>query len=66
MGKAVRVTTAKGTLDYVVDSVTTHRKDTLKDSDIWNVVPNRIVLISCYTEDPWGKNVVVTASPAVR
>lgn len=63
VGKAVRVTTAKGTLDYVVDSVTTHRKDTLKDSDIWNVVPNRIVLISCYTEDPWGKNVVVTASP---
>lgn len=66
VGKAVRVTTAKGTLDYVVDSVATHRKDTLKDSDIWNVVPNRIVLISCYTEDPWGKNVVVTASPAVR
>ena len=66
VGKAVRVTTAKGTLDYVVDSVTTHRKDTLKDSDIWNVVPNRIVLISCYTEDPWGKNVVVTASPAPR
>jgi hypothetical protein len=29
-------------------------------------VPNRIVLISCYTEDPWGKNVVVTASPAPR
>lgn len=66
VGKAVRVTTAKGTLDYVVDSVATHRKDTLKDSDIWNVVPNRVVLISCYTEDPWGKNVVVTASPAVR
>lgn len=64
VGKAVRVTTAKGTLDYVVDSVTTHRKDTLKDSDVWNVVPNRIVLISCYTEDPWGKNVVVIASPA--
>lgn len=66
VGKAVTVATAKGTLKYVVDSVTTHRKDTLKDSDIWNVVPNRIVLISCYTEDPWGKNVVVTASPAAR
>lgn len=62
-GKAVTVTTAKGTLKYVVDSVTTHDKNTLKDSDIWNVVPNRVVLISCYTEDPWGKNVVVTASP---
>ncbi|MFE5835391.1 class F sortase [Arthrobacter sp. NPDC056493] len=64
VGKAVTVTTAKGTLQYVVDSVTTHDKNTLKDSDIWNVVPNRVVLISCYTEDPWGKNVVVTASPA--
>ncbi|MFE4544793.1 class F sortase [Arthrobacter sp. NPDC056727] len=64
VGKAVTVTTAKGTLKYVVDSVTTHDKNTLKDSDIWNVVPNRVVLISCYTEDPWGKNVVVTASPA--
>jgi len=64
VGKAVTVTTAKGTLRYLVDSVTTHDKNTLKDSDIWNVVPNRVVLISCYTEDPWGKNVVVTASPA--
>ena len=64
VGKAVTVTTAKGALKYVVDSVTTHDKHTLKDSDIWNVVPNRVVLISCYTEDPWGKNVVVTASPA--
>ncbi|MDQ0870140.1 hypothetical protein QFZ70_002613 [Arthrobacter sp. V1I9] len=64
VGKAVTVTTAKGTLKYVVDSVTTYDKNTLKDSDIWNVVPNRVVLISCYTQDPWGKNVVVTASPA--
>lgn len=64
VGKAVTVTTAKGALKYVVDSVTTHDKNTLKDSEIWNVVPNRVVLISCYTEDPWGKNVVVTASPA--
>ncbi|MFC9335603.1 class F sortase [Arthrobacter sp. NPDC057009] len=63
-GKEVTVTTAKGTLKYTIDSVTTHDKNTLKDSDIWNVVPNRLVLISCYTEDPWGKNVVVTASPA--
>jgi hypothetical protein len=66
VGKALTVTTAKGALEYVVDSVTTHDKNTLKDSDIWNVVPNRVVLISCYTEDPWGKNVVVTASPAPR
>jgi hypothetical protein len=64
VGKALTVTTANGTLKYVVDSVTTHDKNTLKDSDIWNVVPNRVVLISCYTEDLWGKNVVVTASPS--
>lgn len=63
VGKPVTVTTAKGVLNYVVDSVTTYDKNTLKDTDIWNVVPNRLVLISCYTEDPWGKNVVVTASP---
>ncbi|WP_457973968.1 class F sortase [Arthrobacter sp. D1-17] len=64
VGAPVTVTTATGTLRYVVDSVTTHDKNSLKDSEIWNVVPNRVVLISCYTEDPWGKNVVVTASPA--
>ena len=64
VGKAVTITTAKGVLKYVVDAVTTHDKNTLKDSDIWNIVPNRVVLISCYTEDPWGKNVMVTASPA--
>lgn len=64
VGAPVTVTTATGPLRYVVDSVTTHEKNSLKDSEIWNVVPNRVVLISCYTEDPWGKNVVVTASPA--
>ncbi|MFD5278488.1 class F sortase [Pseudarthrobacter sp. NPDC058362] len=63
VGQPVTVTTAKGVLNYAVDSVTTYDKNTLRDSDIWNVVPNRVVLISCYTEDPWGKNVVVTASP---
>jgi hypothetical protein len=45
--------------------VTTYVKSGLKDSAIWDMVPNRVVLISCYTEDPWGKNVVVSASPAV-
>ena len=37
----------------------------MKNSDIWNIVPNRLVLISCYTEDLWGKNVIVTAVPEV-
>ncbi|TYC98499.1 class F sortase [Arthrobacter echini] len=63
VGKEFSLTTGTGIMTFVVDSVTTHDKDTLKDSDIWNVVPNRVVLISCYTEDPWGKNVVVTALP---
>lgn len=62
-GDTVTVTTSEGTIDYVVDSITTHNKDTLKNSDIWNIVPNRLVLISCYTEDLWGKNVIVTAMP---
>jgi hypothetical protein len=64
-GDLFEVDTATGTIPYRVDSVTTYRKSGLKDSPIWDIVPNRLVLISCYTEDPWGKNVVVTASPAV-
>lgn len=64
VGEELEVETVDGTLDYVVDSVTTYEKDTLKDSEIWRIVPNRIVLISCYTQDAVGKNVVVTASPA--
>ncbi|MHA7219056.1 class F sortase [Arthrobacter sp. MDT1-48-3] len=63
VGSEFVLTTGTGDITYVVDSVITHDKDTLKDSDIWNIVPNRVVLISCYTEDPWGKNVVVTAMP---
>lgn len=49
---------------YRVESVDTYVKSSLKDSPIWTGVPNRLVLISCYTEDPWGKNVVVVASPS--
>jgi hypothetical protein len=63
-GDRIILTTRTGKLEYTVESVTTHNKDTLKDSDIWNIVPNRLVLISCYTEDPWGKNVIVTARPS--
>ena len=63
VGNEIVLHTASGVQHYVVDSITTHDKDTLKDSDIWDITPNRLVLISCYTEDPWGKNVVVTANP---
>ncbi|GAA1131150.1 class F sortase [Arthrobacter flavus] len=63
-GNLVTVETATGTLKYSVDSITTYNKDTLKDSEIWDVIPNQLVIISCHTEDLWGKNVVITASPA--
>ena len=63
-GDELTVATATGTMKYTVESVTTYTKATLKDSPIWTVAPNRLVLISCYTEDPWGKNVAVVASPA--
>lgn len=65
VGDRFEVDTAAGTMAYRVDSITTYVKSNLKDSPIWEIVPNRLVLISCYTEDPWGKNVVVAASPAV-
>lgn len=66
VGDDVVLHTASGVQHYVVDSITTHDKDTLKNSDIWDIAPNRLVLISCYTEDPWGKNVVVTANPKIE
>lgn len=63
VGDRFEVDTTTGTIAYEVASVTTYLKSNLKDSPIWDIVPNRLVLISCFTEDPWGKNVVVTASP---
>lgn len=65
VGERFDVETTAGTISYQVESITTHLKSGLKDSTVWDMVPNRLVLISCYTEDPWGKNVVVTAYPAV-
>ncbi|WP_258804030.1 class F sortase [Pseudarthrobacter sp. NS4] len=65
VGDRFDVDTATGAMSYQVESVATYVKSSLKDSPIWDIVPNRLVLISCFTEDPWGKNVVVTASPAV-
>lgn len=63
-GDRFAVDTASGTVTYRVDSITTYLKAALEDSPIWDAVPNRLVLISCYTQDLWGKNVVVVASPA--
>jgi hypothetical protein len=65
-GDIFEATTEAGTIRYRVDSVGTYEKATLKDSPIWNAVPNRLVLISCYAEDLWGKNVVVVASPVLE
>jgi hypothetical protein len=65
VGDRFDVDTGTGTMSYQVESVTTYLKSSLKDSPIWDIVPNRLILISCYTEDPWGKNVVVTAAPAL-
>jgi hypothetical protein len=63
VGDRLTVITATGDVNYRVDSVATYNKSGLKDSPIWDVVPNRLVLISCYTDDLWGTNVVVVASP---
>jgi hypothetical protein len=62
-GDTFTVTTATGKLVYRVDSVTDYSKQTLRDSDIWAVAPNKLVLISCHLGDPFGTNVVVKASP---
>ena len=62
-GDRLTVTTAEGPLDYTVDRITTENKDTLKDSAIWDKVPGRLILITCCTEDLWGKNIIVQASP---
>ena len=65
VGDVLDVDTATGTIPYRVESITTYLKSSLKDSPIWDIVPNRLVLVSCFTEDPWGKNVVISAVPAV-
>jgi hypothetical protein len=62
-GDRLTVATATGEVVFLVDSVTTYVKSGLKDSPIWQVAPNRLVLISCYAGDFWGTNVVVVASP---
>ncbi|WAH96671.1 class F sortase [Arthrobacter sp. MMS18-M83] len=64
-GDELKVVTETGAMTYKVESVTTYTKSTLKDSPIWTAVPSRLVLISCYTQDLWGKNVAVVASPVL-
>jgi sortase (surface protein transpeptidase) len=64
IGDTVVLTTAAGSIKFVIDSVSTYEKASLRQAEIWDIVPNRLIIISCYTEDPWGKNVVVSASPS--
>lgn len=63
VGDRFTVSTTSGDVAYQVDAITTYVKSGLKDSPVWEVVPHRIVLISCYTGDLWGTNVVVVATP---
>ncbi|WP_231941101.1 class F sortase [Arthrobacter sp. U41] len=60
-GDRLTVTTAAGPGTYTVTTVSTENKDTLKNSPIWDRVPNRLILVSCYTADLRGTNIVVTA-----
>lgn len=60
-GDRITLTTKAGPVTYTVKSVSTENKNTLKDSLIWNKVPNRLILISCYTADLWGTNIIITA-----
>jgi hypothetical protein len=62
-GDRLTVITSTGELTYQVEEIITYVKSGLKDSHVWEAVPNRVVLISCYTDDLWGTNIVVVASP---
>lgn len=62
-GDHLTLATATETLTYQVNAITTENKDTLKDSAIWAKVPGRLILITCYTGDLWGTNIIVVASP---
>ncbi|HJW01507.1 MAG TPA: class F sortase [Arthrobacter sp.] len=62
-GDQLTLSTAEGPLLYQIDRITTEYKDTLKDSPIWEKVPGRLILITCFAEDLWGKNIIVQASP---
>lgn len=62
-GDHLTLTTAQGTLSYTVNGITTEDKDTLKNSQIWAKVPGRLILVSCYTADFRGQNIIIEATP---
>ena len=68
-GDAVMVTTGRGTIDYVVSSVTTYRKKALakQAAQVFDQsVPGRLVLVTCEDWDgtAYLSNAVVIATPA--
>jgi LPXTG-site transpeptidase (sortase) family protein len=68
-GDAVMVTTGRGTIDYVVSSVTTYRKKALakQAARVFDQsVPGRLVLVTCEDWDgtAYLSNAVVIATPA--
>jgi hypothetical protein len=63
IGDQLTITTADGPLLYQIHAVSTENKNTLKDSHIWTKVPGRLVLVSCYTADLAGTNIIIEASP---
>ena len=62
-GDRLTVITSTGELTYQVEEIITYVKSGLKDSPVWQAVPNREVRISCYTDYLWVTNIVVVASP---
>lgn len=62
IGDQLTITTNTGEVRFTVTSVDTYSKSTLKDSPIWNISPGSLVLVTCYLQDPEGKNVVVRAT----
>jgi LPXTG-site transpeptidase (sortase) family protein len=67
-GDAVTVTTERGTIEYVVSSVTTYRKKALAEQAARvfdQSVPGRLVLVTCEDWDgtAYLSNAVVIANP---
>lgn len=63
-GQIITVTTANGSVNYqVTESFTINKNSTRAEKrGTWDVVPGRLVLLSCYTEDPLNTNVIVFAT----
>ncbi|MBT2534299.1 class F sortase [Arthrobacter sp. ISL-48] len=62
-GDQLTITTADGPQLYQVYAISTENKNTLENSHIWAKVPGKLVLVSCYTADLWGTNILIEANP---